>query len=218
MKIKSILNLFSRKDISVKEKLSRTNKLYFYYKSLKYYLDRDELFEKNNAQNLQFVELIKNNEQEILTIEKTLSNKIKNFLSNKELKPKLDFIEQEDFLQIGNNFLYAREPLEGLWNTGKAIFFMPTKLNFDNELEIEFVTIPPLKIEIGFEGKKIFSKEMTMLKSEKIRFKIHKHDINNAISEFYIKTDKFWFPNLISQEYDPIPVGVGIRSIENLSA
>jgi len=188
---------------------------YKYYKNFKAALKNNTLFLKLEKQNPDFINLAeKISSDDYLLIKKLFSDDIKKFLKIHDLKCKLDFSSPDDFRQIGKNFIFRKEPISGLWTTGKAELFMPAMLNKDNSFEINLFSIAPLEVEIACQ-RSIIKRNLKPLSTTVLNFNIPKSQIKEEIIEITIKTDKMWLPSIILGNKGLIPVGVAIKSIFN---
>lgn len=218
MNIQFIKNAINKKDSSVKEKIDLLIEYYSYYKKLKNSLKNGTIFFQLEKQNESLSNLMKKiKDDDLVLIEKLFTEDVKDFLKKMKLKNSLEFKEKDDFIQIGENFVLVKEPIEGLWTTGKASIYMPMKLNENNRFRIDLFSIPPLKFEIYFEGKIVKKESIDMLSSKTVDFTIKKSDVIDKIAKLSIKTNKFWLPNLIIERDEKIPIGIGLKSITNFS-
>jgi len=81
-----------------------------------------------------------------------------------------------------------------------ATFYLPTKKGINNNFKIDFFSIPPITIEIWFEGtieKKI---EVGILSLKSVELKIDSSKVKDSISEIYVTTDRLWFSNKITKQ------------------
>jgi len=135
------------------------------------------------------------------------------FLQKNDLLKNLEFDKKIGFEQVGINTIYVGKPVVGLWTTGKANFFLPTKKNCVNTLVIEITTVPPLNVRIGFEGKTLKTIKMPKLATKTIEIKISPEDITRTVSEIFIMTDNLWYPKVILGTTVSILVGVIVNKI-----
>ena len=157
------------------------------------------------------------NDFDYALIRRLLADDVKNFLKENKLKSSLNFISPEDFVQIGFGAIFITKPISILWTTGIATFYLPTKQGIDNNFKIDFFSIPPITIEIWFEDtieKKI---EMGILSSKSVELKIDSSKVKDSVSEIYVTTDRLWLSNKIINQDKSILLGVGIKSISNLT-
>jgi len=90
------------------------------------------------------------NDNNIL-MKKLFKEEIIEFLKQKNLTKNIDFDKKIGLEQVSHNIIYIDEPISGLWTTGRASFFVPTKKGLNNKILVEIRSIPPLRVTIGFE-------------------------------------------------------------------
>jgi len=215
--LKFVLNTLKKEGVGIDEKFRELREHYKEYQSFKKYLKEDLLYLGTENQNKDFEEFMKKIPQsDFKLFDKLLRKDLKKFHSVK-LKERLDFSKSEDFNQIGYGTFFSNRPIEALWTTGHATFFLPTRKNRNNSFKVELFSIPPLNVRVGFEGDEVLKVKIPTMSSKNLKFTIDKSKIDNEISEIYIDTDKLWFPNLILNKKEAILVGVGVKSIVNES-
>ena len=213
-----ILNVLRKKDASIFEKLHELKKYYQYYRNLTNSLKDGTLYHRKEEQNSSLEELIqKTSELDFALVRNFLVEDVKKFLKGIKIKSTLNFSQPNDFIQVGFGAIFLTHPINSLWTTGKFTFYLPTKKGIDNNFKIEFFSIPPVKVEIGFEGNNEKKIEIGMLSTKSIELKIDSSKIKEDISEMYITTDNLWLSNKVIIQEKSVLLGVGIKSISNLT-
>ena len=217
MKLKLIIDVLKRKDKNFFQNIFQLLKYFKYYVELKKNIRNDNLFLGNNDDK-KFKNLLeKITEDDKHLLEEIFNKNIKSLLENRNLKQKLDFTKQNDFIQVGSGLFRTKEPVPGLWTTGKAFFYMPIIPEKENKFKLELFSIPSLSIEIGFEDQTIIELQMSELNQKTIDFTIKPNEATNNIGEIFINTNKLWLPNVILKNQESILLGIGVKSIENRS-
>jgi len=218
MDLQFFKTIFARNDLTFKNKLSLLLEYYTYYRRLKKSLAEETLFHNVQKQNEYFKNFIqKLDETDYNLINRLFNDEVKIFLKKQKLKSSIDFKKNEDFIQMGENFVLVEEPMKGLWTTGKGAIFMPVKLQVDNTFRIDFFSIAPINVEINLEGSILKKFSMNRLSSKTVEFITPKKDIKEEIVKLFIKTDQLWLPNSIINREEIVPVGVGLKLVTNLS-
>ena len=197
------------------QKLKELVKFVKYYKNFSRGVASGKIYHQFKVQNPQIIELIDQLKPEDMElIDKLFKKDIQNFLGNKKLKSHLDFDKKIGLDQIGYNTMYVDKPITGLWTTGKATFFIPTKKESRNKVSIEFQSIAPIQVTIGFEKKDVKNFNMVKLATKKVYFVIEQTQIKNKVSEISISTDKLWLPSVVLGVDDSVKLGVSLKSID----
>jgi len=198
MVIPIILDVLRNNELSVSDKIKTLRRQYAHYKNLNKALKNETIFIQNLKQDESFKRLVnKFTDSDFVLLNKLFHKDVKKYLISKKLKKNLNFIEKDDFIQVGQGFILNKEPVLAIWTTGTGFVYLPTKLNSKNHIKIELFSIPPLTVEIGFEGQKVKKIEMPTLSYKNVKISIDSSKINDVVSEFYFKTDKLWKPNII---------------------
>lgn len=185
-----------------------------YYKNLQKGIETGNIYHKPKNQDSSLLELINRFSQNDLELMEFLfKDEIINFLEKRKLKQHIDFDEKIGTNQIGYNTIYVEKPIAGLWTTGKASFFLPTKKQLKNKFIIEFRSIPPINVTVRFEKTPIKNFSIPKLSSKKIEFTMDPSKIVKDISEITISTDKLWLPNVILEVEESLTIGIGVKSI-----
>lgn len=189
---------------------------YKYYRNLQRNLSSCKIYQDIKNQNndySNFLNELSNEDYEIFTL--LFKNKIEDFLSEIKLESCLMLDKKIGISQVGHNTIYYNRPPFVFWTTGKATFYLPTKRDMVNKITIEILSIPPIKVSIGFENEIIKEINISALSTKKIEFDIIPSKILRNISEIFVATDKLWFPNMVSTEFErSVTLGIGIKSIQ----
>jgi len=185
-----------------------------FYKNLQNGIKNQTIFHKLENQNIEITTLLHNFDSDDFELfNKLLKKDVKEFLKQTNLKKNLNFQRREGSNQLGFNIIFVEKPLMGLWTTGKATFFIPTKKHHEKTVIIELQSVVPLKVVIEFEGKEIFNEEMPKLTTKKLKLKIPSSYVGESISELSINTNKLWLPSVILGIKESIRIGVKVESI-----
>ena len=196
------------------EKLQKLFELLKFRNNLNRGIKSGNIYHELKSQNPNLSEMIGNlSNEDIVLIDNLFKKDVKNFLQKKQLENNLNFDKRTTSKQIGFNTIYIDEPTSGLWTTGIATFFIPTKIGVKNKVSIEFRSIVPLKVIIGFEKIEITNFNIKKLSTKKFDFFIEPSKIVNSVSELFIATDRLWLPSVILGHDDLITIGIGIKSI-----
>jgi len=208
-----IINDITNTDQNFFQKIGNLLNLLKFYINFQKGLKSGKLFHEIPEQNRSLNEITLSMKKESDLLEQIFRKDVKNFLKTKKLNQHLDFENRNSSDQIGMNTIYVDKPINGLWTTGVASFFLPTDPKFNNKILINFRSIPPLTITIRFE--KNFEKTVQILKltTKKVEIVIPPEKISDTVSELSITTDKLWLPNVILQTEKSLTLGIGIESI-----
>lgn len=213
MIIKIIKDL-TKQDGNLLKKIEKLIDLKQYHDNFQKGLTSGKIYHKLREQNSSLNELMKRfTEDDFYLIDILFCKDVEKFLNTQKLKTQLHFDERIGANQIGNNTIYLEKPITGLWTTGKATFFIPTKKGYKNNVSMEIQSIPPINVTIGFEGKEIRTFQMPKLATKEIEFSIPSSAINTKVSELFIFTDKLWLPSVILDIEKSVALGVGVKSI-----
>ncbi len=189
-----------------------------YYNNLQKGIRTKQIYHSAHSQNPDCELLfnkIQSNDKKLL---KTLFNdEVESFLLENKLESKLDFSKRSGMIQIGFNSIFIEKLSPGIWTTGKAVLFIPTKIGVSNKVVVELFSIPPLTVSIGINENKIKQVFMPKLTTKKVEIAIPLSDARKKISEINITTDKLWKPNVVLEKNISIVVGVCIKSIQVIS-
>jgi len=203
-----------RREEGLLKKIESTISLIKYYNNLRKGIKSGKIYLTNPNQNSELGELFTKFSTDDFKLMDTLFREdIKKFLNQIELKTYLNFDERIGSEQIGYNTIYVENPINGLWTTGKATFFLPTKKQLKNKFIIEFRSIPPINVTVRFEKTPIKNFSIPKLSSNKIEFTMDPSKIVEDISEITISTDKLWLPNVILEVEESLTIGIGVKSI-----
>jgi len=213
--ISKILSDVSKQEDDPFKKIRKLVGLVKKYNNLQEGLSSGKIYHELKNQNSELIDVIdKLSKNDLGLIDKLFKNDVIEFLKTKKLRSFLDFDKRIDSQQIGYNTIYIDKPIIGLWTTGKATFYIPTKKNLKNKISIEFHSVPPLKVSIGFENQIVKTCQMKKLSTKKIDFILSPSKINNDVSEIFVTTDRLWLPNVLRGEKKIIALGIAIKSIE----
>ena len=189
---------------------------YRYYKNLQKNLASGKIYQDIKNQNNDYSNFLnKLSEEDFKLFTTLLKDKIVSFLSGKKLESYLKLDKKIGISQVGNNTIYYDVPPFVFWTTGRATFYLPTKRNTINRITVEIVSIPPIKVSVGFENEIIKECEISALSTKKIKFDIIPSKILKDVSEIFVVTDKLWFPNMVNTEFEKsVRLGIGIKSIQ----
>jgi len=204
-----------KKEEPFKVKLDTLIHHFKHYRNLSIGIKSKQIYHKKEIQNKKFSVLLNGFDESDWKIIKSLQKEnIVNFLQKNELLKELEFDKKIGFDQVGINTIFVGKPVVGLWTTGKANFFLPTKKNCLNTILIEITSVPPLNVKIGFEGQTLKTIKMPKLTTKTIEIKISPKDITRMVSEIFIMTDNLWYPKVILGTTDSILVGVKVNKIK----
>jgi len=142
---------------------------------------------------------------------------VKNIMEKNKLKTKINFESDEDFKQIGYGTIFVKGAIQGLWTTGKSTFYLPILKRKESKLKIELYTIPAIAVNISIEDNFERQISLTTLSSKSIFLTLPKDNSNEEVCQITIKTDKLWFPHKIIKSNEIVLLGVGIKSISNVT-
>lgn len=213
MIIKIIKDL-TKHDGNLLKKIKKLIDLKQYHDNLQKGLDSGKIFHNPSKQNSNLKDLMgKFTEDDFNQFDLLFQKNVKKFLNTKKLKNNLDFNQRDISDQIGFNTIFLEKPITGLWTTGKASFFIPTKEGCENKLSLEIQSIPPLNVTVELDGKELSTFQISKLSTKEIEFSVPASEINGKISQLLIYTDKLWFPSVILDIDESVALGVGIKSI-----
>ena len=211
---KFIVDLFKKEEpfrVKVKTLVSYLK----YYNNLSSGLRSEEIYHKKESQNKKFSDMLNGFDQTDWQLIKTFRKEnIVKFLQKNNLRQDLNFDKKIGFEQVGINTIFVGKPVVGLWTTGKASFFLPTKKNYINKIAIEITIIPPSNVGIGFEGNILKTIKIPKLTTKTIQMEILPKKISETVSEIFITTDILWYPKTIFETTDSILVGVKVNKIK----
>lgn len=214
MLTKLVSQLFSDSKPSLSVLIKNLTTFYRYYRNLNSGINSGKIYHQLTSQSQEFIKFVSClTEDDTQLLNQIFKRNVEEFLTKTKLHTFLDFEKRIGTLQIGYNTIYIEKPKVGLWTTGKAIFYVPTKIDHVNKITIEIFSIPPLSVIIGFENEKITDVNISKLSTRKIEFTIDPSRITKNVSEIYITTDKLWLPNIILNVEESIKIGIGIKSI-----
>jgi len=190
-------------------------KLWKYYNNLRKGLTSGKIYHFKPKQNPLISEIINNlKEDDLKLLDFLFKNDIEDFLSKKKLKSHLDFEQKINSLQRGYNTIFVEKPTSGLWTTGKATFYIPTKKEFRNKIAIKFHSIPPIQVTIYFEKKNVRTFNIQKLSTKEVDFVLEPSHITKPVSEISVTTDKLWLPNVVLGVKESLTLGICIKSID----
>lgn len=213
-----LYNIISSKNLTLKQKIIELKKNYEFYTNLKKLLKNDELYQICENQENSLIEFTsKFTKDDNKLLKQLFENDVKNKLKKNKLKTKINFKSDEDFKQIGYGTIFVKGVIQGLWTTGKSTFYLPIWKRKENRLKIELYSIPPIMVNINIENNFKRQISLTTLSSKSIFLTLPKDNCNEEICQITIKTDKLWFPHKIIKSNEIVLLGVGIKSISNVT-
>ena len=210
---KKILDDTSEQNRNFLEKLTQLFHLLKFYKNFRKGLSSKEIFHELPTQNQHITAIVNNLQKDSKLIDKLFTTDVKKFLNTQKLEKNIDFDKRKNSIQIGLNTIYVDKPISGLWTTGMATFYIPTRTDLNNNLSITLRSITPLKVDIGFNKIKLKTLFMPKLSTKTVDLHIPSQKINESVSEIFISTDKLWLPNIILGTKKSLTLGIGIKSI-----
>ena len=146
-----ILQEISNQDGNVFVKIKKLMGFKKFHKNLQNGIKNKNIFHNLDNQNVELSELIhKFDNDDFKLFNKLFKNDVKEFLSQGNLKRNLDFQRRVGSNQLGVNTIFVEKPLMGLWTTGRATFFIPTKKHHEHTVTIDLQSVVPLKVVIEF--------------------------------------------------------------------
>ena len=215
---REFLTKLIRLDISSKEKFQSTKKHLSEYLALKKTVSSGKIYHNLEQQNQEVIKLSHLIDKENFKIKEVEEKNIRKFLQKQKLESNIDFTSTKNFIQVGLNMILVEEPIRSLWNTGNGTIYMPVKENLENQFEIKAISIPPVEIRVNVSDKQVLHHNLDTLQTKLLRFTIGKDLITDTIVKLDISTDKYWLPDVIIQDAQSIPLGVGIKSITNITS
>lgn len=196
------------------KKLTVLKEFLKYYNNFRKGLADGRIYHKLELQNPKVNEIFeKLSPEDLNLLDKLFKKDIENFLERKKLKTSIDFDNRFNASQIGFNTIYLDKPIKGLWTTGMATFYLPTKKEFRNKFTLELRSIPPIIVNVGFERKNMKTVSIDKLTTKKIEFVVEPTQITKQISEIFITTDKLWLPNIVLEVNKSVTLGIGVKAI-----
>jgi len=195
-------------------KLKQLISLLKFYNNFRKGISSGKIYHELTKQNQSIIKIKNQLEKDSELIDNLLNSDVKNFLQTKELENYLDFDKRKNSFQIGLNTIYIDKPISGLWTTGKATFYLPTRTDLNNKIKIELRSIPPVEVSIGIENDVLKNFMIPKLSSKEIIINIPINKIHEKVSEIFISTDKLWLPNIILGTKKSLTLGIGIKSIQ----
>jgi len=203
------------KEKTFQNKIKKLFLLIKYYNSLNKGISSGHIFHKIKNQDPTITQLFeKFTKQDNELVEKLFQKDVKEFFQRVKLKNHLDFDKKIGFDQVGINTIYVNNPIAGLWTTGKATFYIPTKKDFNNKVSLELESIPPVKVTIGLENEKIKTLNMPKMSKKKVEFVVESSSNTNSITELFVSTDKLWFPSVILENEESVTIGICVKTID----
>ena len=212
---KNIYEFLTKDDITLREKIKELLRFTVYYHRLKKNLSSGCIYHTIKEQNRLLIDLIDSiSPLDSELIDLLFKKDVERYLGKIQLNKSLNFIKKEGISQIGHNCIYIDKPISGLWTTGRATFYLPTRKQTINRIAIEFFSIPPLNIKIGFEDKQKKELTMHMLTTKKIEFMVEPLEVTKVVSEIFIETDRLWDPSILTLKKNSVNLGICVRSIQ----
>jgi len=211
---RKIIRDTSNPDQNFFEKISNLYNLTKFYRNFGRGLSSGKIFHEISEQNTNLIETANHLKKESDLLEKIFTKDVKNFLKTKKLNQYLDFDNRNSSDQIGLNTIYVDKPISGLWTTGMATFYIPTKPKYNNKILINFRSITPLTVIIKFEKNDVKTIQIPKLSTKTVEITILPEKISDTVSEISISTDRLWLPNVILQTKKSLALGIGIQSIK----
>ena len=212
-----ILQEVVKGDDNILVKIKRLSEFNKYRKNLDNGIKNQKIFHRLERQNEQLENLAQNLKDEDYELqEKFFNYDVKEFLKSRKLQTNLEFEKRNISEQIGLNTIFVEKPVRGLWNTGKATFYIPTKPNHETEIIFDLQSVVPLMVTIEFEEEKLHSEKFSKLSSKRIQLKIPSSIVNSTISKISINTDTLWIPSVILGLEKSVTIGIKIGSISVL--
>ncbi len=210
-----IYSIFKNKDSSIFNEIKKLLSYIRYYNNLNYGIRSNKIYHKIENQNEEYDNFLKNLKKEDLNLfDKLFRIDIKDFLSKSNLLEKLEFDRKIGLSQVGYNTIFVKEPNFGLWTTGRATFFIPTKKEKINRIVVELFTIPPLTVTVGLENLPLQTTRMKKLSKRKIEIQVKSSIITDMVSELFVNTDTLWYPDIVYGNKETVTLGVCVKSIK----
>jgi hypothetical protein len=209
-----IFEIFKPTNQTTLEKIKTLIISFKYYKNLTKGISSGKIYHnltEHNKDFTNFVNAFSQRDYEILDM--LFKKDIEEFLAKTKLTNHLNFDKKIGLSQVGYNSVYVDHRHVGLWTTGKATFYIPTKKNLRNKILLDLLSIPPINVMMGFENQQMKLVRMKKLTNKKIEIILDPTQITKDISEIYINTDQLWLPGIILKMGETIKVGICIKSI-----
>jgi len=210
-------NIILDDNISLRQKISKLKENYIFYRRLQQLLKKGTIYHSLEDKKITNDFLGHLTKEDHNLIKKIFEKNVKEFLKLGNLKNSLTFEADDDFRQIGYGTMLLQKPVRSLWTTGKALFYLPFMKDDDNKFKLEFFSIPPITISVRFEGKDIEKVHLGTLSSKSLEFVVNKEDFRDNVCKIEIITNKLWLPHKLSKSDEVILIGVGIKSIANIT-
>ncbi|GEM_PF-3970011 len=209
-----IFNTLKHKDSSIFHVIKKLFSYVSYYYNLNRGIYSNKIYHNIENQNKEYIDFIQSLKKEDFELfDRLFSKDIKKFLSKTRLLEKLEFDKKIGLSQVGYNTIFIDEPNFGLWTTGRATFYIPTKKEKINKIVIELFAVPPLKVTIGLENLDLQTIEMKKLSKKKIEILVESPIVTDTISELFVNTDVLWYPEILRSSTKTVTVGICIKSI-----
>jgi len=212
MKLK-IIHDFLNQDQSLVTKVRNLWNLIKYYNKLNNGINSGKIYHQT-ASNPVLNKIIDNLQEDSKLIDLLFHKDVKNFHKTKDLKTHLNFENRVGSNQIGLNSMYIEKPIRGLWTTGKATFYLPTKKGHKFCITIVLQSIPPLRVTIGIEKTDVKKILIQKLSTRKVTMVLSPSEIKDEVCEVFVTTDKLWLPNQIMKGEKSTTLGICVKSIE----
>lgn len=186
-----------------------------YYYNLNHGICSNKIYHNIENQNKEYINFLHGLKKEDFELFDILFNKnIKKFLSETRPLEKLEFDKKIGLSQVGYNTMFIDEPNFGLWTTGRATFYIPTKKEKINRIIVELFAVPPVKVTVGLENFVLQTVEMKKLSKKNIEILVKSPIVTDTISELFVNTDVLWYPEILRSSMKTVTVGISIRSIQ----
>ena len=211
-KIDTIIGVLKEKN-SLTKKVKQLLTFAKYYLNLQREIKSGRIYHQLENQNNEFVNFARKLTSEDLKLfDKLFRQDVKKYLENTKVENNLDFTKLVGINQVNPNVFYAAGMFPGAITIGKTIFYLPTKIGLEHEINLNVFSFVPLTFQVEFENQKLAEEKLLKLKTRTFNFKILPKQITQSVSEFSISTDKLWLPSRFLKR-DPLPAGVVIKSI-----
>jgi len=210
-------NIILDDNISLRQKISKLKENYIFYRRLQQLLKKGDIYHNFEDKKITNDFLGHLTKEDHGLIKKIFEKNVKEFLKLGNLKNSLTFEADEDFKQIGYGTILVQKPVRSLWTTGKALFYLPFMKDDDNKFKLEFFSIPPITISVSFEGKLVKKIHLGTLSTKSLEFLVKKEDFRDSVCRIEIITNKLWLPHKLSKIDEVILIGIGIKSISNIT-
>ncbi|QUC64791.1 hypothetical protein NsoK4_00435 [Nitrosopumilus sp. K4] len=209
---------FLKSKKNLQEKIKDLFLLLSYYRNLLHGIKTMKIYHLIASQNNRIEQLTKSlSEQDYELIDLLLQKNVKTFLQTQKLENSLNFDKRDSSIQIGQNTIFVEKPIRGLWTTGKSTFFMPIIPNRINKIQMTFFSIAPLSVTVSFDGVSNKQIDFQKLSTRTVDFSLNSNDCVESPIEISVVTDKLWFPNVVLNTPQSIPLGICIRQLSVFS-